>query len=106
MTDLDTWTRHLADALGLPATDMEKTAVLDLARVAAHGVARPAAPLTTFLAGYAAGLRGGGPDVISDVIATTAAEIDLLEDTDTDVGTDVGTDTDLGTESGDTPPES
>jgi hypothetical protein len=33
--------------------------VLDLAREAAHGVARPAAPLTTFLAGYALGTEGG-----------------------------------------------
>lgn len=103
MTDLDTWTRHLADTLGLPATDMERTAVLDLARVAAHGVARPAAPLTTFLAGYAAGLRGGGPDVISDIIATIAAEIDLLDDAGT--GTETDTDTDPGTDAGDTPPE-
>ncbi|MEQ4208446.1 DUF6457 domain-containing protein [Actinopolymorpha sp. B9G3] len=34
--------------------------VLDLARDAAHAVDRPAAPLTTFLVGYAAAQRGGG----------------------------------------------
>jgi hypothetical protein len=38
--------------------------VLDLARVAAHEVARPAAPLTTFLVGYAAALTGGGPEAV------------------------------------------
>lgn len=35
-------------------------AVLDLAREAAHGVTRPAAPLATFAAGLALGQRGGG----------------------------------------------
>jgi len=40
------------------STDQQKL-VLDLAREAAHGVARPAAPLTTFLAGYALGTEGG-----------------------------------------------
>lgn len=38
--------------------------VLDLARDAAHTVDRPAAPLTTFLLGYAAAQRGGGRDAI------------------------------------------
>ena len=37
----------------------QQALVLDLAREAAHGVARPAAPLTTFLAGYALGTEGG-----------------------------------------------
>lgn len=36
------------------------SAVLDLAREAAHGVARPAAPLATFAAGLALGQRDGG----------------------------------------------
>ena len=40
------------------STEQQKL-VLDLAREAAHGVARPAAPLTTFLAGYALGAEGG-----------------------------------------------
>lgn len=40
------------------STDQQRL-VLDLAREAAHGVARPAAPLTTFLAGYALGAEGG-----------------------------------------------
>ena len=44
--------------------------MLDLARDAAHGVARPAAPLTTFLVGLAAGQRGATAESIND-----AAEI-------------------------------
>lgn len=43
----------------LALTAEQQTLVLDLAREAAHGVARPAAPLTTFLAGYALGAAGG-----------------------------------------------
>ncbi|HEX4790540.1 MAG TPA: DUF6457 domain-containing protein [Actinospica sp.] len=43
----------------LALTAEQQTLVLDLAREAAHGVARPAAPLTTFLAGYALGAEGG-----------------------------------------------
>ncbi|MEH3068048.1 MAG: DUF6457 domain-containing protein [Aeromicrobium erythreum] len=56
------WWRELCAELGVddPGTDVER--VLDLAAVAAHAVVRPAAPLTTFLAGYAAGLAGGGDE--------------------------------------------
>ena len=36
--------------------------LLDLARDAAHGVARPAAPLGTFVLGLALGSSGGGMD--------------------------------------------
>ena len=46
----------------------EIEAILELARDAAHGVERPAAPLTTFLVGYAAGLRGGSAVDIADCI--------------------------------------
>lgn len=40
--------------------------LLDLARDAAHQVARPAAPLTTFLVGYAAAAQGGGPAAVKE----------------------------------------
>jgi hypothetical protein len=59
--ELDDWAVRLVDALGLPSgTVVDVATVLDLARDAAHNVARPAAPLTTYLVGYAAGLAGGG----------------------------------------------
>lgn len=66
---LGRWVDELCAALQLD-TALDRDLVLDLARDAAHGVARPAAPLTTFLVGLAAGLRGGSAD---DVAA--AAEI-------------------------------
>ncbi|WP_405941996.1 NTP transferase domain-containing protein [Streptomyces sp. NBC_00207] len=52
-TVLDQWITAAKNELGLDL-DVDVKTLLDLARDAAHGVARPAAPLTTFLVGYAA----------------------------------------------------
>ena len=72
---LGDWTEELKAALGLDL-DVDVADVLDLARAAAHHVARPAAPLTTFLVGYAAGLRGGGEELVREL---TALARDLAE---------------------------
>lgn len=56
---LDAWIVELAGELGLDPATVDRTLLLDVARDAAHHVARPAAPLTTFLVGLAAG-RGDG----------------------------------------------
>ncbi|GAA1848165.1 DUF6457 domain-containing protein [Myceligenerans crystallogenes] len=56
MTDLKTWISALETELGLPPGTIDMNEVLDLARDAAHAVARPAAPVTTYAVGYAAGL--------------------------------------------------
>ena len=45
----------MCEALDLPADCIDESAVLDLARDVAHGVDRPAAPLTAYLAGVAVG---------------------------------------------------
>ena len=60
MTDnsVDAWVAALADELGIDIGDVDVQALLDVARDAAHSVVRPAAPLATFLVGYAAGRRG------------------------------------------------
>ncbi|KUL35980.1 molybdopterin-guanine dinucleotide biosynthesis protein [Streptomyces sp. NRRL F-4489] len=55
---LDEWITAVKAELGIDL-DVDTAALLDLARDAAHGVARPAAPLTTFLVGYAAARQGG-----------------------------------------------
>ena len=57
--ELDDWVRELLAAFELPDTQVDIDQVLSLAGVAAHGIVRPAAPLTTYLAGYAAGLAVG-----------------------------------------------
>jgi hypothetical protein len=68
---LTSWAEQLCDALGIDL-DVEIDPILDLARDAAHNVDRPAAPLTTFIVGYAAGARGGSQDDIADCIDIAA----------------------------------
>lgn len=52
MSELDSWVTTVCGELGIdPAAAPD--AVLDVARDVAHGVSRPAAPLTTFLLGRA-----------------------------------------------------
>ncbi len=58
MSTLDDWLETVTKALGLEA-EVDRDLLLDVAREVAHGVARPAAPLTTFLVGLAAGQAGG-----------------------------------------------
>ena len=77
MTELDRWVERLQEALGLDRDlVLDVGAILDLARVAAHEVDRPAAPVTTFLVGYAAGRASGAGNPISvDALSARAAEL-------------------------------
>ncbi|MFJ9612791.1 NTP transferase domain-containing protein [Streptomyces noursei] len=68
---LDEWITAVKAELGIDL-DVDTAALLDLARDAAHGVARPAAPLTTFLVGYAAGRQGGDVAELSRQVAALA----------------------------------
>ena len=70
MSTLDDWTEALSAELGLDPGDVDQKTVLNLARVAAHTVDRPAAPLTTYLLGVAVG-RG-------EPLEDTAAKIQQL----------------------------
>ncbi|MCK8433685.1 molybdenum cofactor guanylyltransferase [Streptomyces sp. D2-8] len=69
---LDEWISAVKDELGIDL-DVDTHGLLDLARDAAHGVARPAAPLTTFLVGYAAARAGGGPEAVAEAARKAAA---------------------------------
>jgi hypothetical protein len=51
------WVATVSLAMDVDPELVDVNAVLDLASDAAHGIARPAAPLTTFLAGYVLGVR-------------------------------------------------
>src|SRR6516225_9299857 len=55
MSTMDQWTAAVCADLGLDPSDADLRAVLDLTRDVAHGVARPAAPLTAYLVGMAVG---------------------------------------------------
>ncbi|MEU3523023.1 NTP transferase domain-containing protein [Streptomyces sp. NPDC038707] len=69
---LDEWISAVKDELGIDL-DVDTGVLLDLARDAAHGVARPAAPLTTFLVGYAAARGAGGPEAVAEAARKAAA---------------------------------
>ena len=74
-TAIDAWVAALASELDLELANVDVQALLDVARDAAHSVVRPAAPLATFLVGYAAGQRGAAGDDIGpecDVASTLA----------------------------------
>ncbi|MFJ5530254.1 NTP transferase domain-containing protein [Streptomyces sp. NPDC093261] len=69
---LNEWISAVKDELGIDL-DVDTGVLLDLARDAAHGVARPAAPLTTFLVGYAAAQAQGGPEAVAEAARKAAA---------------------------------
>lgn len=64
------WCAQLADALELEGFEVDLKSVLGLAGLAAHAVLRPAAPLTTFLVGYAAAQLAANSDTsVVDAVA-------------------------------------
>ncbi|MGW0766019.1 NTP transferase domain-containing protein [Streptomyces sp. NPDC002676] len=69
---LHEWISAVKDELGIEL-DVDTGVLLDLARDAAHNVARPAAPLTTFLVGYAAAQGKGGPEAVAEAARKAAA---------------------------------
>jgi hypothetical protein len=72
---LERWSASLSAELGIADLEVDVDALLALAGVAAHAVLRPAAPLTTYLVGYAAG-RAAALDQTTAAQATAwASEI-------------------------------
>lgn len=83
------WTAAAAEELELPdqtrwVADRETVSwALDLAREIARGVARPAAPVGTFLAGVAIGLAGADdPQLLADVRARLTQALSMPIDND------------------------
>jgi hypothetical protein len=70
---LHDWIDELCDALDIDA-EFDESLVLDVARDAAHNVERPAAPITTYLLGYAAALHEAGPELL-ERLAAAATEL-------------------------------
>jgi Domain of unknown function (DUF6457) len=70
MSTMSDWIAAVCAELDLELTDQARTmnVVLDLTADVAHGVARPAAPVTAFLVGLAAGRRAAqGGDIDAEV---------------------------------------
>ena len=70
--NLHDWIDELCDVLDLE-TEVDEGLILDLARDAAHNVERPAAPITTYLLGFAAGSQGAAPDAVEALAARAQA---------------------------------
>ena len=81
--NLHDWIDELCDVLDLDL-EVDEALVLDLARVAAHGVTRPAAPVTTFLLGVAVGQRGAGPKETEELAARAQLLAEEWDDEDED----------------------
>lgn len=71
------WAERVLRELDMPENEALHKAdvdrILDLARDAAHSVARPAAPLTTYLLGIAVG-RGADPKVAAEALSRLALD--------------------------------
>ena len=66
--NLHDWIDELSDVLNVD-TELDEGLVLDLARAAAHNVERRAAPITTYLLGFAAGSQGANPEAVEALAA-------------------------------------
>jgi hypothetical protein len=75
MSTLDDWTDAVVAELGVAdlVDGRTRDLVLDMTKDVAHGVARPAAPLTAYLMGLAAGRAGS-----ADEAAAYAARISAM----------------------------
>ena len=72
-SELNRWVATLVEELGVDPDAIDIDLLLDLARDVAHGVARPAVPLTSFVVGYVVGAGSadgpGGRDRLERAIA-------------------------------------
>ena len=71
------WCHELAQALDVPDLEVDIPAILGLAGQAAHTVLRPAAPLTSLVVGYAAGIAAGRGTADTPAALRTATEVAL-----------------------------
>ena len=79
MSTLEEWMTTVREELGLEGEAVANVkdvtrVILDLARDAAHGVARPAAPLTAYLVGVAVGRGAPLGDTASRIAALALAQ--------------------------------
>lgn len=85
-SDLHRWVVAATDRLGVDPDAVDVDALLDLARDVAHTVARPAVPLTTFLAGYAVARGSGDRAALERVVREVEAMLGAWPDGAPDPG--------------------
>lgn len=66
--NLHDWIDELCDTLDIEA-EIDEGLVLDLTKVVADNVFRPAAPITAYIVGYAAGLQDADPSGVERLAA-------------------------------------
>ncbi len=72
MNVLAEWTALACKELGIDPARVDRDAILDLTKEVAHGVARPAAPLTAYLLGLAQGAGTAPEDAIARLTTLAA----------------------------------
>jgi hypothetical protein len=70
--NLHDWIDELCDVLDIE-TEVDEALILDLAKVAADNVVRPAAPITTYLLGFAAGASSANEEETERLAARVQA---------------------------------
>ena len=71
---LRAWCRQLAATLEVTDLEVDLSGLLGLAGRASRAILRPAAPLTTFLVGYAAGVRTAGEGMSPEAAVKSATD--------------------------------
>ncbi|OUC92542.1 hypothetical protein CA984_29710 [Streptosporangium minutum] len=69
MNVLTEWTELVCRELGVDPATIDRDALLDLTKEVAHGVTRPAAPLTAYVLGLAQGAGSAPPDAVERLTA-------------------------------------
>lgn len=72
VVNLHDWIDELCDTLDLDV-EIDEALLLDLARDVAHNVERRAAPISTFMLGYAAGAAEANPEQLEQLAARAQA---------------------------------
>ena len=70
--NLHDWIDELCDVLDVEA-EIDEALVLDLTKIVAHQVERPAAPVTAFVLGLAAGRTDADPEQLESLAARAQA---------------------------------
>ena len=73
MNVLDEFLRTACTALGVDRSTVDQDLILELTKDVAHNVTRPAAPLSAFIVGLAAGKAGGDADAVRAAATKVAA---------------------------------
>jgi hypothetical protein len=98
--NLHDWVDELCDALDIDL-DLDEALVLDLSKVVATNVVRPAVPITAYLVGVAVGAAGRNPETAEEFHARAQllaekwerpADAPDPDDVDDDVPDDTGVD--------------